>query len=203
MCKKAIAEIREKYGNVSANEPQRIAEAAELLLDKMNFSAEEKYPLPVVKLLNEMGFGLYLATFKKPEQSGIIAVDSSLPEKNSIFKGDRVVLVNREDSSAHQRFTIAHEIAHYIFDFDERVQPTYYKAYLTTEKTDDIELRANRFAAELLMPKKDFKKRFEQIKENQGAFFSMVDTITSLCEYFGVPATAVTKRIEETGCSEI
>lgn len=199
-CKAAITEIRKKYGCITSKDKEEIKAAVELLLSKLSADEHISYPLPVVHLLQQLGFDLFRTKFKNPNQSGLIAVDSSLPEKNSIFRGNRVVLVNGLDTTAHQRFTIAHELAHYIFHFDETQEATYYKAYLTTEKEDEAELLANSFAAELLMPSDIFVKSFRQYKESQGEEFSLSDAITYLSHQFDAPATAVRRRLGETGC---
>lgn len=200
MYQDTIAEIRKSYGDIHATDAEKIQKAVEMLLEKLTSDGKISYPLPVVHLLKQMGFGLFRTNFKNPNQSGLIAVDSSLPEKNKLFKTDRIILINSQDSTAHQRFTIAHELAHYIFHFDEATKPTYYKAYLTSEKSDDAELLANRFAAELLMPTNEFKKVFDQCKTEQGERFSLSNTITHLKEYFDAPVTAVNLRLKETGC---
>ena len=202
MCKKVIAKIRQSYADLNARETERIQEAAMLLLDDLypDLDGKYPYPLPVVSLLSRLGFSLFRTTFEKREQSGLIVVDSALPEKNKVFKTNRAVLVNREDSVAHQRFTIAHEIAHYIFDYDEATQPVYYKPYFTTEKEDEVELRANRFAAELLMPTKDFCAEFEQYKADNSELFSLPNAISHLAKRFDVPTTAVDLRLGETKC---
>lgn len=201
MYSEIIAEIRSKYREIAHTDATNIKEAAELLLRTVSAdkTGDDRYPLPVVQLLQQMGFGLFRTTFRKPNVSGLIAVDSSLPEKNKVFKTDRVILVNRDDSTAHQRFTIAHELAHYIFDYDEASTPKYYKYYSTDEHTNDIELRANRFAAEILMPTDAFKEKYDQFKQEQGISFSLPSTITKLSQFFDAPVTAVEKRLEETG----
>lgn len=178
MYQAAIATIRKDYRNISSKDDQHIKEAVSLLLKGIDQEGGKRYPLPVVQLLKGLGFDLYRARFKNPEQSGVIAVDSTLPEQEGGFQSDRVILVNELDTTAHQRFTIAHELAHYIFDYDEATQPWYYKPYLTSEKRDETELRANRFAAELLMPTDDFRAKFKELKSAQGDAFSLPGTIT-------------------------
>lgn len=198
MYQAAIATIRRNYRNISSKDDQHIQEAVSLLLKGIDQEGGKKYPLPVVQLLKGLGFELYRARFKNPEQSGVIAVDSTLPEQAGGFQSDRVILVNELDTTAHQRFTIAHELAHYIFDYDEATQPRYYKPYLTSEKRDETELRANRFAAELLMPTDDFRAKFEALKSAQGDAFSLPGTITQLSKFFDAPPTSVELRLRET-----
>ena len=197
-----IADFRRKYSDLNSKDDERMKEAAAALLNLLGVDSEKAAPLRVVHLLKEMGFGLFRAGFVNPNQSGLIAVDSALPEKNPVFHTDRVVLVNQKDTRAHQRFTVAHELAHYIFDYNEATQPTYYKAYFTTEKEDEIELRANRFAAELMMPTDTFKREFEAYRKEQGDAFSLPDAITYLRGLFDAPATAVHRRLNETGYME-
>lgn len=199
MYQTVIAQIRKDYGNISSKDEEKIKDAVQLLLKNIHEINENKYPLPVVQLLNQMNFGLFRTRFKNPNQSGVIAVDSALPEINKLFETGRIILVNEKDSTAHQRFTIAHELAHYIFDYDEMSQPKYYKPYLTTETEDSAELRANRFAAELLMPTEDFSAKFEELKQEQGDLFSLPDTIKQLSRYFDAPVTSVERRLIETG----
>lgn len=49
----------------------------------------------------------------------------------------------------HKRFALAHELAHYLFDFDETKDLVYYNTYFAKEEEkSEIELRANAFVAE-------------------------------------------------------
>lgn len=194
-----VMDIRKKYG--SAFDKVAIGKAAEefrkgIGIDKPQF----QFRFPVVTVLEKMGFQLFRGTFEDPAQSGLIAVDSSLPDENPIYEKDRAVFVNKNDSIQHQRFTIAHELAHYIFDYDESVDATYYKSYLTSEADDEVEKRANRFAAELLMPAKRFREEYDKYVGAQGELFSLPSTISHLSELFNVPAKSVRFRLSETQC---
>lgn len=201
-CKKAVAEIRRNYSGVDGGAHEKIENAAALLLSSVNNEGESSFPFKVVHLLDELDFVLYRATFRNNAQSGLIVIDSSLPEKMHTESG-RVIFVNKKDSTAHQRFTIAHEIAHYIFDFNEASHFTYKKACCTTDKESPIELRANYFAAALLMPKDVFKKEFEKEKKRQGDTYSLSEITSSLANLFDAPVTAVKLRFEETGCDTV
>lgn len=72
-------------------------------------------------------------------------------------KGDRrIVAVNEDHNSHRQRFTIAHEIGHYLLHSEEllhydtgKLEEIYFRA---DSVADYNETEANRFAAELLMP---------------------------------------------------
>lgn len=60
-----------------------------------------------------------------------------------------VILINQNRSHAHQRFTLAHELGHYFLKHGDAARDT--AAQLRTRHPNEIS--ANRFAAELLMPK--------------------------------------------------
>jgi len=65
---------------------------------------------------------------------------------------NKEILVNEYESKNRQRFTIAHEIGHFIFDHGESLRTIHEEQYKNIiEKTNEIV--ANNFAANLLMPK--------------------------------------------------
>lgn len=200
MCKQVITTIRKKYSNVEYDDTETMKQLVQELTRGLGIEPTKERPFPVVYMLNKMGFELFRSSFKNDKQSGLIAIDSSLPQQNPIFNTDRVVVVNRNDSTAHQRFTIAHEIAHYLFDFDEEKEPVYYDSYIPQDSKSLKELRANKFAAELLMPAKIFKKSYQELRQQQGDMYSLSDTITQLSKMFDAPATAIRLRLQETGC---
>ena len=123
--------------------------------------------------------------------SAIIAVDDKL---NSKFQNNKVVVSNRNDTVAHQRFAIAHEIAHFIFDCE--MNKEFYDTYNTDAdySKEPTEIRANLFAAELMMPYSDF----ESYIAKQGNNISHDLLLNKISENFGVPKTAVARRYLET-----
>jgi len=66
--------------------------------------------------------------------------------------GKWVIRVNRHENKKRQRFTVAHEIAHFILHRDqidsELTDDTFYRSGLSERK----EVEANKLAAEILMP---------------------------------------------------
>ena len=77
-------------------------------------------------------------------------------------KGKYTIVVNASDSPARQRFTIAHEIAHFLYHRDligdgVADSPAYRspdeRIYNDTPLEKRHEVQANQFAANLLMPK--------------------------------------------------
>lgn len=150
----------------------------------------EKMPVPIVQLAKKLCFSVFQQEFDKDNISGIIAIDPELREK---FGNDKIITVNTKDNLGHQRFTIAHELAHYLFDFDENSSTQYYNAYDTTGSDNEIEERANFFAANLLMPRDEFVEKYNEYN----GVFTLYDIVLKLSDDFQVSASAIKKRIEE------
>ncbi|MBP1161163.1 ImmA/IrrE family metallo-endopeptidase [Rhodococcus sp. PvR099] len=74
--------------------------------------------------------------------------------------GPTEIYVNESDHPVRQRFTLAHEIGHYIRHQDDPEPMGFVdeRAELASSGTDPEEIWANQFAAELLMPAAIVKK---------------------------------------------
>ena len=63
-----------------------------------------------------------------------------------------VIRVNRHDASRRQRFTVAHEIAHYLLHRDQIGTGLRDDVLYRSKLSDSREAEANRLAADILMP---------------------------------------------------
>lgn len=77
-----------------------------------------------------------------------------VPDKNAIF-------VNKMESPGRKRFTIAHEIGHYVLKHKE--SHILKRDELSSLGTNQQEKEANAFAAELLMPEEIFKFLYKDV----------------------------------------
>ena len=118
------------------------------------------FPFPVVDFANALGLKVFVD--KMPShQSGAIS-------KND---GDYVVCLNEDHPTSRMRFTLAHELSHYFNDrsyleekrkiVDSSTQSQRKWLFRQNGSQDDLKLRemdvkANQFAAELLMPQRQF-----------------------------------------------
>lgn len=81
-----------------------------------------------------------------------------------------VIVVNHSHHHTRQRFTIAHELGHYFLHADgassfiDQSDKIYFRDSVSACGTDTQEVQANRFAAELLMPKQHLMTRFKTRK---------------------------------------
>lgn len=114
-------------------------------------------------------------------------MDSTL--SGSLSKQDNIWLirVNKLHSKMRQRFTIAHELGHFVYHKDDEnvfVDTTFFRG-LTS---DNLEYTANKFASELLMPEEQVRQLIE--KDN-------VRSVADLAAKFGVSSAAMLYRVKE------
>lgn len=184
----------EDVNKLSDEDKELIAnQATNAANELVNFFWQKKNaPLRIGDMLDSLGFAVVPDnSFDYDKLSGVLAIDNTV----AMERFRKMIVLNNRDNIGHQRFTIAHELAHYIFD--ALPNQKYYEAYYRTDdkKNNEIrEYRANKFAANLLMPRTIFESRYKfiasQIKDAQKVKF-----ILSLD--FGVSVTAINKRIEE------
>ena len=184
-----MAKIREEIQ--SRNQEKKydvneMPEVAQMILDRLGI---EEVPIPIVAIMKSLNFQV-VAGELKDEISGIIGIDDDLAKN---FKSSKVIAINNKDNVGHQRFTMAHELAHYLFDFDVSNQIVYYNTYNTFEDENEEERRANYFAANLLMPEKKFKKEFDNVVIKNNLYV----TVEKLSQIFLVSGEEVRRRISE------
>lgn len=111
-------------------------------------------PVPVGALARELGLEVKLALLP-PDISGEIRPS---PTAQSGFR----ISINRHEKKERQRFTIAHEIGHYLLHrnliADGLSDSVLYRSKLSNQE----EIEANRVAAELLMPSEAVEKLLQK-----------------------------------------
>ncbi len=107
------------------------------------FGAPDVIPVPVEDIAVDL-LGLWVEE-----------VDD-LPVSGMLIPAERVVLLNRDEPPARRRFTLAHELGHWVCQCDEGRAPLpailCRGADIDEQAGKGLEREANRFAATLLMP---------------------------------------------------
>lgn len=130
---------------VVANRREEIRARARALVAAHGVSVA---PVPVDRIAKAMGISVRYAPFED-ELSGMAFVKD----------GVRVIAVNALHHPNRQRFTIAHEMAHHVLHAPKLAAGVHVdkvilrRDMLSTTGTDDLEVEANTFASELLMPR--------------------------------------------------
>lgn len=150
---------------------------AEIVRDAMT-----RVPVKVGELAANLGVTVVKSQLK-PNVSGLIQPSSTSP---SGFE----IKVNKFESSERQRFTIAHEIAHYLLhrnDIGRGVVDTIlYRSALTSRK----EVEANRLAAEIVMPYDMIRRRLLETGRAPSEAVAL-----DLAQQFSVSAPAMRIRL--------
>lgn len=108
--------------------------------------------------------------------------------------GDRAfITVDSESHPARQRFSAAHELGHWMLDRGKLASfVCSEKNFISDWTGDNPERRANRYAADLLLP----KFMFEPLAKNKEITFQ---TVKELCALFRTSITATAIRLVELG----
>jgi len=107
---------------------------------------QQATPVEMIPLAEAFGIEVFKASNWDDELSGFIRRNPAAPENFQIF-------VNAKHSLNRRRFTIAHEIAHALLHPFEIGDGLSEDALLRSGLPELIEYQANKFAADLLMPK--------------------------------------------------
>jgi len=115
------------------------------------------------------------------------SMDSTLSGSLSKQGETWLIRVNKMHSKTRQRFSIAHELGHFVYhkdDENEFVDTTFFRGMTS----DNLEYTANRFASELLMPEDQVRQLID--KDN-------VRSVAELAERFGVSSAAMLFRVKD------
>lgn len=119
--------------------------AAERILREHAIS---RHPVPVDRLARQMGLRLAFEPFEG-DLSGMLYRDDG--------EGSPVIVVNSLNPKVRQRFTIAHELGHFVLHDDllfiDKPVAVRFRDARSSLATNPEEIEANRFAASLLLPK--------------------------------------------------
>lgn len=162
---------------------KRAENAAKNLLLKKNIRSG---PVDVLKIAKEEG--LEVTAYDLGDISGVLHIN----------KDKGIIGYNPKHSTVRQRFTIAHELGHYILHKhtgDIFVDNNFNQVHFRDDKSSTgqviKELEANAFAAALLMPEELIKLEVE----NHNFDLADESAFTELAELFNVSVQAMTYRI--------
>ena len=152
-------------------------------------------PVEIVKICKNNGIKVF-EEYLPEDVSGLIVVDE---EEWPKYNSNKFIIVNLADSAARRRFTIAHELAHFILHKEDS------KLYAHRDmpdngirKSDDFEQEANYFAANVLMPEELVREKIEVIKDSWGEIPISV-LAQAIAASFGVSKSAATIRLRQLG----
>lgn len=171
---------------LTAVELNKIERKAEAMLHENGIDCPS---VPVETIAKRKGLNV-IAYNLGGEISGVLVVSS----------GVGTIGFNPSDNKGRQRFTIAHELAHFILHTNSSDELFIDKEYLVKYRKDKPytngelrqELEANAFAAALLMPKFLIE---EELEKQEYSDLAEVKLIEKLAKVFSVSVPAMTYRI--------
>jgi Zn-dependent peptidase ImmA (M78 family) len=156
------------------------------------------------RLLNQFGGGLPVDVEAIARAQGLSVRAESLEESTSgmlvIKDGGGVIAVNQAHHRNRQRFSVAHELGHYVLHrnsakvFIDAV-PVFYRDEVAADGTHLQEIQANAFAAELLMPESTVREMYQRqpVDPHDEA------AVKRMAARFEVSAQALTLRLAKLG----
>jgi IrrE N-terminal-like domain len=145
---------------------------------QLTFGQPDSIPVPVEAIATDL-LGLWVQE-----------VDD-LPVSGALIPAERTVLINRSEPPERRRFTLAHELGHWVCQCDEGRAPLPIimcrGADMEEQAARELEGEANRFAATLLMPDEHFTHKFAAA------------AVPDLATRFGVSSPAMEWRLFNAG----
>lgn len=130
---------------------------------------QQVLPIQIGLIAKELGLVVKSSTL----QAGI---SGEIREENDKF----VIRVNRHDSKSRQRFTIAHEIGHYLLHRDRIGDGIVDDILYRSSLSNALEAQANRIAADILMPIKLINESLSLSSKKGEALYESVAQIADV-----------------------
>lgn len=149
--------------------------------------------VPIEQIVEGVGLRIDRQRVDDDELAGFLMRGTGIPEP--------VVGVNSRHAKTRQRFTLAHELGHFLLHNVEGVHVDQHftvklRSGLSSQGTDIDEMEANFFAAELLMP----QVWLEEDVNNLAAFdVEAGDIVKHLADRYGVSSQAMGIRLSTLG----
>ena len=164
---------------------ERISDEVQKLLDRNSIAIP---PIPVEQIVKSLGINLRFSPLDN-ELSGMIYIKDEMP----------IVGVNALHHPNRRRFTVAHECGHFVLHKNQITQeihvdkifPMLMRDSISAAGIKEIEIEANFFAAELLMPKTLLIKELG----NESFDIDEEEVVGTLAEKFEVSQSAMRFRL--------
>lgn len=131
-----------------------LTEEQKILILKHQISA----PIKIGEIAKDLGLVVKIATLPAD-------ISGEIKESNNTI----IIKVNRHDVKARRRYTLAHEIAHFLLHRHLLGQGISDDVLYRSSHSDEIEAEANRLASDIIMPMKlveeIFKKHYKGKKD--------------------------------------
>jgi Zn-dependent peptidase ImmA (M78 family) len=172
-------------------------------VERLAYSVLEEFHItephvPIRTIAKELGISVIDEKFNDSDISGMLFRDEN--------KKVNIIGVNSSHSPNRQRFTIAHELGHFLLHkgetnhFDRAgVFRVNYRNSVSSTATNNEEIEANTFAAAILMPEHFIMPAIEQKLSDGLDISDDSDEISEIAELFKVSSQALYFRLSKLG----
>jgi Zn-dependent peptidase ImmA (M78 family) len=141
-------------------------------------------PVPIEKIANNLGLSVEKGMFGESISGFLLTKE----KKN-------VIAIKSTESEVRQRFTIGHELGHFLFHSNKVDDIFISKVHFRNESSSTGEVRkereANSFAAAILMPEKFIEEEIDNLEKS----LTVEEVIKELSKIFKVSEVAMTYRL--------
>lgn len=153
--------------------------------------------IDVILIAKKLGFIVANAGLSE-DMDGFIIVEEGKDDILGIHT-DKLIGVNASKGLEWKRFTIAHEIGHFILHYDRDADNGIYAHREHIKGKNEAENEADFFAANLLMPREKFMNKYRELKDKGLSYDEM---IVLLANKFVVTQPTTIRRFKELGLIE-
>lgn len=143
---------------------------------------QQNQPIALGKLADELNLLVKVSSLSVGTSGEIRPSDN--PNKPYIIK------VNRHEHKNRQRFTLAHEIAHFLIHRDHIDGGITDNVLYRSRLSNELEAQANKLAADILMPWDIIEVKLEEYKD-----LSKEEKVEKIADDLGVSTTALSIRL--------
>ncbi len=183
--------LRDLADKAEIEEPTQLALAVRELLEvsvdqQMAWQSDDEALKQWREKVEENGVWVFKRSFTQKDIAGFCLNDDVYP----------VIYLNNGQAKTRQIFTLFHELAHLLFDFNhlERLDSEHYLIDLTAEDRT-IEIACNRFAGEFLVPSSDF----ENTLAANGPSYLTDEYLTNLSGNYKVSREVILRKFRDRG----
>jgi Zn-dependent peptidase ImmA (M78 family) len=154
----------------------------------------DSYPVGIVSICQDNGLKVF-EEYLDPDISGLIVVDTEEWEK---YDGaTQFIVVNLTNSAARRRFTIAHELAHFVLHRNGAHLYAHRDSTVDGTPLSSIEQEANYFAANILMPEPLVREKVDLLKRDSWTNMPGFALVYEIACSFAVSESAAEVRLKQ------
>lgn len=152
------------------------------------------YPVKIISLCKKYNISVF-EKYLPEEVSGFIVIQG---ENYKDYGTGRLIVVNQSDVPSRRRFTIAHELAHYLLHRPGGDEEELF-AHRDAGQYGGMETEANIFASNILMPKELVSEALSRLKADVGGKPFESVKVLYIAQEFAVSRPAAEVRLRQLG----